>query len=92
MELYGAEPQVDVIHAGVECGLFYEALEGLDCVSVGPDILDIHTTEERLSVSSAERVYRFLLKVLEKIKEYPEGDHHIIERPQTAGQQEKNMI
>ena len=67
-ELYGKEPQVDVIHAGVECGLFYEALEGLDCVSIGPEILNIHTTEEKLSVSSAERVYCYLLEVLKRIR------------------------
>lgn len=67
-EMYGYEPRVDVIHAGLECGLFYGALEDLDCVSIGPDILDIHTTEEKLSVSSAGRVYAFLLRVLEKIR------------------------
>ncbi len=68
-KMYGTRPKIDVIHAGVECGLFYKGLEGLDCVSIGPDLFNIHTTEEKLSVSSAERVYEFLLKVLEKIKE-----------------------
>ena len=66
-EKYGKEPEVLIIHAGLECGIFSEKLPGLDCVSIGPDNLDIHTPEERLSVSSTERVWGFLLEVLKKI-------------------------
>ena len=62
--LTGKEMTVDVIHAGLECGYFYDALPGLECVSIGPDIPDIHTAKERLSISSAERVYTYLLRVL----------------------------
>ena len=67
-EMFGKKPEVTVLHAGVECGLLAEKLPGLDAVSIGPDILDIHTTEERLSVSSAERMYRYVLRVLELMK------------------------
>ena len=66
-EKYGKDPEVLIIHAGLECGIFSEKLPGLDCVSIGPDNLDIHTPEERLSVSSTERVWDFLLEVLRKI-------------------------
>nr|WP_296006974.1 aminoacyl-histidine dipeptidase [uncultured Blautia sp.] len=67
-ELYHREPEVKVIHAGLECGLFYEKIPGLDCVSLGPNMQDIHTTEEKLSISSVERVWTYLLEVLKKIK------------------------
>ena len=68
-EMYKKEPVVNVIHAGLECGLFYEKIEGLDCVSVGPDMQDIHTSEEKLCISSVERVWKYLLEVLKRIKE-----------------------
>ena len=57
-EMYGKKPNVVAIHAGLECGLFYKKMEGLDCVSIGPDMKDIHTSEEVLSVSSTERVWK----------------------------------
>ena len=68
-EKYGKDAEVVAIHAGLECGIFSEKLSGLDCVSIGPDNYDIHTTEERLSLSSVMRVYEFLLELLEKIGE-----------------------
>lgn len=68
-EMYHKEPVIEVIHAGLECGLFYERIEGLDCVSIGPDMRDIHTSEERLSISSTKRVYEYLIEVLKRIKE-----------------------
>lgn len=63
-EMTGSEPKIEAVHAGVECGIFAEKLDGLDCVSFGPDIEDIHTTKERLSISSSERVYEYVLRVL----------------------------
>lgn len=66
-ELYGKEPKVEAIHAGLECGIFAGKLEGLDCVSIGPDGFDIHTPEERLSIPSVARVWEFLLEVLKRI-------------------------
>lgn len=65
--MYGKVAEVVVIHAGLECGIFAGKLEGLDCVSLGPDNYDIHTTEERLSISSTVRVWNFLLEVLKNI-------------------------
>ena len=66
-ELFGQEPKVEAIHAGLECGLFSQKLEGLDCVSIGPNIRDIHTTRERLEIASTERVWKFLLEVLKNL-------------------------
>lgn len=68
-EVYGEKPNVVAIHAGLECGLFYKKMEGLDCVSLGPDMKDIHTSEEVLDVASTERVWKYLLKVLEALKD-----------------------
>lgn len=65
-KMYGKTPVVQGIHAGLECGLLAGKIKGLDCVSMGPDILDIHTTEERLSISSTKRVYEFLKAFLEQ--------------------------
>lgn len=66
-EQYGRTPRVEAIHAGLECGLFSDKLPGLDAVSFGPDMRDVHTPQERLSVSSTARTYRYLCEVLEKL-------------------------
>lgn len=66
--LYGKEPKVEAIHAGLECGIFSGKLEGLDCVSIGPDMYDIHTPKERLSISSVKRVYEYVLEVLKELR------------------------
>ena len=66
-DMYDVSPKIVIIHAGLECGIFSEKLEGIDCVSIGPNNYDIHTTEERLSLSSFERVWEFLLRVLREI-------------------------
>lgn len=63
----GKEPKITAIHAGLECGLFDEKLEGLDAVSIGPNMQDIHTPRERLSISSVVRVWEWLCKVLETL-------------------------
>lgn len=63
-ELFGTDPKVLTIHAGLECGLFMDKKKDLDCVSFGPDILDIHSVKERLSIESVERSYRYLKAVL----------------------------
>ena len=61
---YGKPMTITAIHAGLECGIFCGKKTGLDCVSMGPDIFDIHTCDERLSLSSAERTYELLCSVL----------------------------
>ena len=66
-DMFGKEPKVEVIHAGLECGLFSEKLPGLDCVSIGPQTHDIHTTRERLEIASTERTWNFLLEVLKSL-------------------------
>ncbi len=62
--LFGSSPRVVTIHAGLECGLFSDKLEGLDCISIGPNNYDIHTPKERLSISSSAKIWRLLLDVL----------------------------
>ena len=66
-EMYGAQPQIVAIHAGLECGLLSEKLPGLDCVSIGPEMHDIHTSRERLGIASTERTYKFVLDILKKL-------------------------
>ena len=66
-KMYKKDPTVLIIHAGLECGIFSDKIPGLDCVSIGPDNFDIHTTEEHLSISSTERVYEYLKEVLKSI-------------------------
>ena len=67
--MYGKKPLVLAIHAGLECGFFSGKIEGLDCVSIGPDLYDVHTTRERLSISSTKRVYEFIVEVLKELKQ-----------------------
>lgn len=66
-DMFGQEPRVEAIHAGLECGLFSQKLPGLDCVSIGPQMHDIHTTRERLDIASTERTWNFLLEVLKNL-------------------------
>jgi len=66
-QMYEKEPEIVAIHAGLECGLLSEKLPGLDCVSIGPDMCDIHTSREKLSIASTERTWRFLLEVLKNL-------------------------
>ena len=65
--MYGRKPTVETVHAGLECGLLGEKIAGFDAVSLGPDMWDIHTANEHLSVSSAGRVYEFLRNVLKEL-------------------------
>ena len=66
-EMTGRDARVVAIHAGLECGLLSEKLPGLDCVSIGPDMQDIHTSRERLNIASVERTWKFLLEVLKRL-------------------------
>ena len=65
-KMYGQDPKVEAIHAGLECGLLGSKIADLDCVSFGPAMRNIHTTEETLSISSAARVWEYLVKLLEE--------------------------
>lgn len=62
----GKDIKVCAIHAGLECGVFASGIQDFDCISIGPDIHSIHTTEEKLSISSTKRIYEVILDFLEK--------------------------
>ena len=66
-DMFHKEPEIVAIHAGLECGLLGEKLPGLDCVSIGPEMHDIHTSRERLGIRSTERTWKFLLEVLKQL-------------------------
>ena len=66
--LFGTEPKVRAIHAGLECGLFSGKIPGLDCISFGPNMYDIHTPKERLSISSAQRTWKLIVEFLKRLK------------------------
>ena len=65
---YGDAPRIEAIHAGLECGLFAGKLSGLDCVSFGPDLHEIHTPREKMSISSVQRTWAFLVELLRRMK------------------------
>lgn len=64
---FGSAPKIEGIHAGLECGLFSGKIPDLDCISMGPDIFDIHSPKERLSVSSTTRTYALLWDILKQL-------------------------
>lgn len=65
--LFGEEPKILAIHAGLECGLFSEKYPGLDMVSFGPTLRGVHSPEERLHIPSVEKVWKHLLDILVNI-------------------------
>ena len=67
-EMYGREPQICALHAGLECGILAEKLEGTDMISIGPNMQNVHTPDERLEIKSVERCWEYLLRVLERLK------------------------
>ena len=66
-QMYGKKPVVMAIHAGLECGLLSEKLDGLDCISFGPQAYDIHTPRERLNIASTQRLWEYLQEVLKNL-------------------------
>ena len=65
---YGYAPKIEAIHAGLECGLFAGKIEGLDCISIGPDMEAVHTPEEKLHIASTQRTWRFLTETLREMR------------------------
>lgn len=63
-QMYGKKPILQAIHAGLECGILASKIEGLDCVSIGPDMTDVHTAEESLDIASVQRTWEYLLHIL----------------------------
>lgn len=66
-ELYGKKAKTCAIHAGLECGYFDEKLEGVDIISYGPIMQDVHTPRERTNIESVERMWAFTQKLLEEL-------------------------
>ena len=67
-DLFGKTPVLEVTHGGLECGIFYSRIEGIDIVSIGPDLKDIHTASEKMSISSAARTWDYLIRLLAELK------------------------
>lgn len=67
-EQYGRPPVIESIHAGVECGMFAGKLPELDCVSIGPNLTEIHTFREKLEVASMRRVWDFVVELLRRMR------------------------
>ncbi|OJV65842.1 MAG: aminoacyl-histidine dipeptidase [Clostridiales bacterium 38-18] len=67
-DLYGKELKVDAIHAGLECGFLKEKVGDIDMISLGPNLFDVHTPYEKLSISSTERTFNFVCEVLKRLK------------------------
>ena len=63
-EMYGETPVVEAIHAGLECGLFTKKIDGLDSISIGPNMHNVHTSEETLEIDSVRRTWEFLCRVI----------------------------
>ena len=66
--LTGKKPEIVAIHAGVECGLFSEKFEDMDMISFGPNLYDVHTPEEHMSITSVKNLWVFLKELLKSIR------------------------
>ncbi len=67
-KMYGKKPHISAIHAGLECGLFAEKFGEIDAISFGPNLYDVHTPNESMSISSVQRTWKYLLEILKNIK------------------------
>jgi len=66
-KMFGKEPVVEAIHAGLECGIIGEKFKGMDMISLGPTMKMVHSPEERVDIASVKRYWDFLVGVLEKV-------------------------
>jgi dipeptidase D len=66
-DMYGKETKVEAIHAGLECGIIGEKYQDMDMISIGPTIKYPHSPEEQVHVSTVDKTYKFVLKILEEI-------------------------
>ncbi|MCL2039864.1 MAG: aminoacyl-histidine dipeptidase [Bacteroidetes bacterium] len=66
-KMYGTEPAIETIHAGLECGIIGDKYEGMDMISIGPNLHDVHSPAERLSISSTKKVWDFLCELMKNI-------------------------
>ncbi len=67
-DLTGREGKIEATHGGLECGLLIEKIPGLDALSMGPEMHDVHSVNERLNVASTERVYALVCELLKRSK------------------------
>ena len=63
-DMYGKDPIIRVVHAGLEGGAFADQLPGLECISTGPQAHDVHTSRERMEIASMGRFWDYLLALL----------------------------
>jgi dipeptidase D len=66
-ELYGKQPEVKAIHAGLECGIIGEKMQGMDMVSFGPTLEGVHSPDEKIHIDTVERFWNFLLAILKNV-------------------------
>lgn len=66
-KVLGKEPKIEAIHAGLECGLIGEKYPGIDMLSFGPNLKDVHSPDEKVSISSVERIWNFLVELIKNI-------------------------
>ncbi|MCS4469478.1 M20/M25/M40 family metallo-hydrolase [Clostridium botulinum] len=69
-KLYGKEAEIIAYHCGIECGVLKNKIEGLQCISIGPNIFEIHTPKEHLSISSAERTFQYIVEILKEMNNF----------------------
>lgn len=67
-QLFNQQAKAEAIHAGLECAVFASEIKDIDCIAIGPTLYDVHTVNERASISSIERTYTLLLEILNKCK------------------------
>ena len=67
-KMYNKEPKCEIIHAGLECGVFADKIDGFDGISIGPNLKDIHTSDEKLDIPSSLRVYNYILELIKNLK------------------------
>ena len=65
-EKFGYKPNVEAIHAGLECGVFSSQIKDLECIAIGPDIYDVHTVNERLDIASVDKIFDLIVEILSK--------------------------
>lgn len=67
VDLFNTPVKIEAIHAGLECGMFSQKIDNFDAVSIGPDLYDIHTPDEKLSIKSVEKCYNYLIEILKRL-------------------------
>jgi dipeptidase D len=67
-EMYGVAPGLVAVHAGLECGTIVAKYPAMDAISIGPTLLDVHTVNERVEISTVQKLYGFLLETLQRIE------------------------